>query len=114
GIPQVYYDAALVDGANRLQRLRYVTVPMLRGPLMFVTVTATLFSFQVFIPVYQLTSGGPSRSTLVAIFYIYQQAFRFGRFGYAAALSIILLVIALFVSVLQLWFFRSKQNSQTS
>jgi multiple sugar transport system permease protein len=108
GIPQVYYDAALVDGANRWQRLRYVTVPMLRGPLLFVTVTATLFSFQVFIPVYQLTSGGPSRSTLVAIFYVYQQAFRFGRFGYAAALSMILLVIALIVSVIQLWFFRAR------
>ncbi len=110
GIPKVYYDAAVVDGANAWQRLIKVTVPMLRGPMLFVTVTATLFSFQVFIPVYQLTSGGPSRSTLVAIYYIYQQAFRFGRFGYASALSIILMVIVLVISVVQLRLFRSSES----
>jgi ABC-type sugar transport system permease subunit len=110
GIPKVYYDAAVVDGANAWQRLTHVTIPMLRGSMLFVTVTATLFSFQVFIPVFQLTSGGPSRSTLVAIFYIYQQAFRFGRFGYASALSVILMVIVLIVSVIQLRLFRSNES----
>lgn len=101
GIPKVYYEAAVVDGANRWQQFIHVTVPLLRGPLLFVIVTTTLFSFEVFIPIYQLTDGGPSRSTLVTIFYIYQQAFKFGKFGYAAALSIIMLVIVLAISIIQ-------------
>jgi multiple sugar transport system permease protein len=106
GIPREFYEAAVVDGANRWQQFLHLTIPLLRGPLLFVIVTTTLFSFEVFIPVYQLTDGGPSRSTLVTIFYIYQQAFKFGKFGYAAALSIIMLVIVLAISIIQFRIFR--------
>lgn len=110
GIPDEYYDAAIIDGANRLQRFFYVTLPLLRGPLMFVTVTTTLASFQVFIPIFQLTQGGPNRSTLVALYYIYRKAFIFGEMGYALALSMILVAILLAVSVVQMRLLRREND----
>ena len=54
--------------------------------LMFVVVTQAVFSFQVFVPVYQMTQGGPLDSTKVLVYYIYQQGFRFQDMGYASAL----------------------------
>lgn len=102
GIPEDYYDAAHLDGANAWRRFIDVTVPMLRRHLMFVTVISTLFAFQVFVPIYQLTHGGPARATNVAVYYIYQRAFKFGEMGYASALSVILLVILMVVSLGQM------------
>lgn len=102
GISQTYYEAAIVDGANGRQRFWYITIPMLRRALMFVVVTTTIFSFQVFIPVYQLTQGGPGQATKVIVYDIYQQAFIFNSMGYASAISMMLLVIMLVISVIQL------------
>lgn len=110
GIPQDYYDAAHIDGASSWRRFKDVTVPMLRRHLMFVTVISTLFAFQMFIPVYQLTHGGPARATNVTVYYIYQRAFRFGEMGYASALSIILLVILMFVSLGQMRLMRGDDD----
>ncbi len=58
-IPQTYYEAALVDGANNWEAFRRITIPLLMPVLMFVVVTQAVFSFQVFVPVYQMTQGGP-------------------------------------------------------
>ena len=110
GIPHDFYDAALVDGANAWQRFRYVTVPMLRRSLMFVTVIATLFAFQVFIPVYQLTQGGPGQATTVVVYYVYQRAFEFGEMGYASALSILLLLLLMVISITQMRLLRSDET----
>jgi multiple sugar transport system permease protein/fructooligosaccharide transport system permease protein len=96
-----------VDGANAWQRFVYITIPMLRRALMFVIVTTTIFSFQVFIPVYQLTKGGPGQSTSVIVYNIYQKAFIFGEMGYASALSMALLVIVLLISIVQMRLLRS-------
>ena len=59
-IPATYYEAALVDGANAWEAFRRVTIPLLMPVLMFVVVTQAVFSFQVFVPVYQMTQGGRS------------------------------------------------------
>lgn len=107
GISQTFYEAAIVDGANAWQRFRYITVPMLRRALMFVLVTTTIFSFQVFIPVYQLTKGGPGQATNMIVYNIYQKAFIFGEMGYASALSMILLALMLVISVIQMRLLRS-------
>ncbi|HZQ07811.1 MAG TPA: sugar ABC transporter permease [Anaerolineae bacterium] len=107
GISQTYYEAAIVDGASPWQRFRYITVPMLRRALMFVIVTTTIFSFQVFIPVYQLTQGGPGQATNVIVYNVYKQAFVFGAMGYASAISIMLLIIMLLISVVQMRLLRS-------
>jgi multiple sugar transport system permease protein len=99
-IPQTYYEAALVDGANAWEAFRRVTIPLLMPVLMFVIVTQAVFSFQVFVPVYQMTRGGPLDSTKVLVYYIYQQGFRFQDMGYASALSIVAIAILVVVSYL--------------
>lgn len=101
-IPELYYEAATLDGASKWQQFIYVTIPLLRRQLMFVTVWCTLAAFQVFIPVYALTNGGPSRSTNVVVYYIYRMGFTFSEMGYASALSLILLAILLIVSIAQM------------
>lgn len=107
GIPGIFYEAAVIDGANRWHLFRHITLPLLRRTLFFVVVTQTIFSFQVFIPVYSMTQGGPLDSTKVLVYYIYQLGFRFQDMGYAAAVSMILLVILLLISVTQIRFLRS-------
>jgi ABC-type sugar transport system permease subunit len=107
GISSTFYEAAIVDGAGPWQSFVSITLPMLRRALMFVLVTATIASFQVFIPVYQLTQGGPSQATNVIVYYLYNKAFIFGEMGYASAVSIILLIILLVVSVGQMRLLRS-------
>jgi ABC-type sugar transport system permease subunit len=108
GIPEEFYEAALVDGANRWQLFWHITFPLLRRTLLLVVVTQTIFSFQVFVPVYQLTKGGPLDSTKVIVFYIYQQGFLFQDMGYASAISMIVLVLILLVSVIQMRMLRSE------
>lgn len=107
GISSSYYEAAIVDGAGPWQAFISITLPMLRRALMFVLVTTTIASFQVFIPVYQLTQGGPSQATNVIVYYLYSKAFVFSEMGYASAVSIILLIILLVVSVVQMRLLRS-------
>ena len=106
GIPETYYEAAIVDGANRWQLFRNITVPLLKPVLMFVIVTQTIFSFQVFVPVYQMTLGGPLDSTKVIVYYVYQQGFRYEDMGYASAISIVTLVMLLLISWVQMRFLR--------
>jgi ABC-type sugar transport system permease subunit len=107
GIPTVFYEAAVVDGASRWQMFRNVTVPLLRPILMFLIVSQTVFSFQLFVPVFQMTKGGPLDSTKAIVFYIYQQGFLFQDMGYASAISMITLTVLLFVSMGQMRLLRT-------
>lgn len=94
-IPREYYDAATVDGGGAWQRFRHVTWPMLRPTSFFVLVTSLINAvtgLQAFDLVYVLTSGGPANSTTTVVYYAYQQAFLFGRFGYASAICALLVV----------------------
>jgi multiple sugar transport system permease protein len=106
----MYYEAAIVDGASRWQLLRHITLPLLRPIMMFVIVTQTIFSFQVFVPVYQMTKGGPLDSTKVIVYYIYQTGFLFQDMGYASAISIVTLVLLLVVSWVQMRLLRADGN----
>jgi len=110
GIPEMYYEAAIVDGANRRQLFWHITLPLLRPIMMFVIVTQTIFSFQVFVPVYQMTKGGPLDSTKVIVYYIYQTGFLFQDMGYASAISIVTLVLLLLVSWVQMRLLRAEGN----
>ena len=110
GIPEVYYEAAAIDGANARQRLLNITLPLLKRTTLFVLVTTTIFAFQVFTPVYVMTRGGPLDATKVIVFYIYQNAFAFNDMGYASALSIIVLFIILAVSLVQMWALRGEHE----
>lgn len=94
-IPQEYYDAATVDGGGPWHRFRYVTWPMLRPTSFFVLVTSMINAvtgMQVFDLVFVTTSGGPANSTTTVVYYAYQMAFQYGRFGYAAAICTLLVL----------------------
>jgi multiple sugar transport system permease protein len=94
-IPRHLYEAAAIDGAGRARQFWHVTLPMLSPTIFFNLIISVIASFQVFQPAYVLTGGGPVNSTLFYVFYLYNQAFQFGRQGYASALAWILLAIVL-------------------
>jgi multiple sugar transport system permease protein len=106
-IPQDYFEAASIDGANGLQKLVYLTLPLLKRSLAFVVVIMTINTLQVFDPIYVLTQGGPANSTNVVSFHMYDTAFNFGNAGQASAMAFILYVIVLFFTILQLRLFKS-------
>lgn len=100
-IPKEFADAARVDGANRFQVLRYVTIPMLAPTTMFITVVTIVGSMQVFDHILLMTGGGPSNATLVLVYYIYQQGFQFFETGYASTLAVVLFVITMALTVVR-------------
>jgi multiple sugar transport system permease protein len=93
GIPEDYYDAAKVDGASIWRRFRDITLPLLTPTLFFLLITQFIASFQVFGIIYVMTRGGPANATSVYIYYLYQNAFAFGKLGYASAMAWILFVL---------------------
>ncbi|BAQ65183.1 carbohydrate ABC transporter permease [Geminocystis sp. NIES-3709] len=101
-IPKSRYEASELDGANFWQKIWYITLPGLKPTLIFTTITTAIFTFRSFEQVYIITNGGPSNSTNLLSFYIYEQAFRQFNFGYAAASTSILLIIAIILVIIQL------------
>ncbi|MFB3817786.1 MAG: carbohydrate ABC transporter permease [Candidatus Methylomirabilales bacterium] len=99
-IPEHLYEAAILEGAGPWQRFRRVTFPLLSPTTFFVAVMVVIDAFQAIDQVYLMTSGGPGNSTNLFIFYIYQNAFRFFDMGYASAVSAILFLILLGLTVL--------------
>ena len=102
-IPKEYYEAARIDGASAIQSFFKITMPLLRPTSFFVllvsTVTAVCGS-QTFDLIYVMTRGGPANTTSLAIFYIYQQAFLFNEYGYAAAMASVFVVLLMGLTVL--------------
>lgn len=100
-IPQDFYDAASIDGANAWQQFRHVTIPLLRNTTAFVLVMLIIGAFQVFTQIYIMTNGGPAGSTDVLAAVVFKDAFQAtGRAGYAAAMSwLMFLVVAVFVAI---------------
>ncbi len=89
-----YYEAARIDGASPWDRFRHITLPQLKPVLLFVVVMNLIGSFQVFGQTYLLTpDGGPGRTTLTLVQYIYEVSFENFRLGYGAAMSALLFVI---------------------
>ncbi|BDZ51392.1 suagr ABC transporter permease [Frondihabitans sucicola] len=95
-IPAELYEAARIDGAGAWQRFANITWPLLRPTSLFVLITVTIAVITGgFDLIYILTGGGPAGSTSLLIFYIYQQAFLFGEYGYAAAIGSVLVLVLL-------------------
>jgi len=101
GVPQHLYEAAEIDGADRWDRFRHVTLPMLSPTLFFMLVLGVIGSFQVFTTAYVMTGGGPAESTLFYMLYLYRRAFVFLDMGYAAAMAWILFVVVLTLTLVQ-------------
>lgn len=105
GIPPELYEAAAIDGANEWQRIRHMTLPLIRRTIFFVLVALMIGGFQVFISVLLMTGGGPLHRTEVALTYMFDEAFGNLNFGYGAALSYVLAVVIVIVSAAQSKFF---------
>jgi multiple sugar transport system permease protein len=101
GVPETLHEAAKLDGASSWKRFWHVTFPLLTPTLFFLTITQFITSFQVFGIVLVMTRGGPANATNVYIYYLYQNAFSFGKMGYASAMAWILFVIIVIVTMIQ-------------
>jgi multiple sugar transport system permease protein len=101
GIPKSLYEAAMVDGADAWSRFTKVTLPMLTPVTFFVSIMLVINGFKIFDLIIVMTEGGPGRATNVLVYHIYYTAFMSFRFGYASAISVVLLVIVLAVTVAQ-------------
>jgi ABC-type sugar transport system permease subunit len=108
-VPRMYYEAAEIDGASRRQQFWFITLPSIQPALWFVVITGVINSLQIFEPNYVVTQGGPARSTESLVMLILEQAFRLSRFGYGAAISVILFGI---IAVLSLVLFAFSQRRQ--
>jgi multiple sugar transport system permease protein len=106
-IPSSLYEAAAIDGAGSRQSFRFITIPMLRPTILFMTVITTIGYLQLFEEPFVMTGGGPLDSTLSVTMYMYQQGFTFFHQGYASAIAYVLFVIVAFVAFLQFKFLRS-------
>jgi multiple sugar transport system permease protein len=101
GIPRSLYEAAMVDGAGPWRRFTHVTLPMLTPVTFFVSIMLVINSFKIFDLIMVMTEGGPGRATNVLVYHIYYTAFMSFRFGYASAISVVLLIIVLAITVVQ-------------
>lgn len=101
-IPDMYYEAAILDGANRWHLFRHVTLPLLRRTMLFVSVTTVVSYFQAFAQFQIMTKGEPFNETRVLALHIYEQAFSNSNMGYASAMATVFLMIILVVTLVQL------------
>ncbi|MFN8081752.1 MAG: sugar ABC transporter permease [Kineosporiaceae bacterium] len=106
-VPAMLHEAASLDGASSWQRFRYVTLPLMRPTLLFVTVTTGIGYLQFFEEPFVMTQGGPLNSTVSVSMYTYQQ-FGFGNYGFAASMSYLLFVVVVALTALQFRLLRSN------
>jgi ABC-type sugar transport system permease subunit len=108
-IPDELYEVALVDGASKLQSLRYITIPML-VPFLFINlVTETGDTFHVFDRIYAMTGGGPLHSTELLSIFMYRNAFVYGNLGVGAAVAVFELMVGLAFALAYIFIFRQEK-----
>jgi ABC-type sugar transport system permease subunit len=108
-IPDELYEVALVDGASKLQSLRYITIPML-VPFLFINlVTETGDTFHVFDRIYAMTGGGPLHSTELLSIFMYRNAFVYGNLGVGAAVAVFELMVGLVFALAYIFIFRQEK-----
>jgi len=110
-IPQEPYEAALIDGSSAWQTFVHVTLPLLKPAILIALLLRTMDLLRVFDQIFILTEGGPGFATETVSLYIYRTAFRFFDFGYAAALSFVLLIITNLISMIYIRLLQAKEVS---
>lgn len=110
-IPQEPYEAAVIDGSSAWQTFRYVTLPLLRPAILIVLLLRTMDLLRVFDQIFILTEGGPGFATETISLYVYRTAFRFSNFGYAAAMSFVLLIIT---NIISMFYIRLLQRQEAA
>ncbi len=107
-IPDMFYEAARIDGARARHLFRHVTLPLLSRTTLFVTVMTFISYFQMFTQVQVMTNGNPQNATRVLTLHIYTTAFQYMDMGYASTMATMLLLITFIVSLVQLRIGRSR------
>jgi multiple sugar transport system permease protein len=102
GIPRELYEAAHIDGASALQRLRHITLPMLRPALLLVSVITVSGYFQLFAEPYVMTRGNPLQSTVSVLYFMYEEGFTWWSLGRASAIAFLLFALILAATLLLL------------
>ena len=104
-IPDMYYDAAKIDGAGSWQLFRHITIPLLNPTIVFLVITSAIQSLRIFTQVFNMTFpnvGGPLQNGTTLVLEIYQQAFHHFKMGYASAMTVVLFCIILVITLFQL------------
>ena len=114
-IPAVYQEAAAIDGATSWERFRHITFPLLNPTLVFLVITGVISNLQVFTQIRSMSSagtGGPLNSTISVVLYVYQEAFRSmpSQMGYASAMTVVLFLVILAITIFQLKVLSRKNN----
>ena len=112
-IDRTIYEAAEIDGANTWETFWGITLPLLRPSLLFVLITQFIAGLQSFALIMVMTTdGGPVNSTNVAAFEMFQRAFKFGAWGTASAMAMVLFVIIFVITLIQLWVSRATGGEE--
>lgn len=98
-IPEEYYEAANIDGASAVQRLRCITLPLLNPQIIMVCILELIFNFKIFDQVYATTQGGPAGASQTIIMLLYDTAFKFFRFGDASVIAVFVFVTLMVVTL---------------
>jgi multiple sugar transport system permease protein len=109
-IPEEINDAARVDGAGEWQRFWRITLPLLRRPLLLVTILQVISSFQVFGQIDVMTKGGPGGQTRSIVYYIFERSFTQNQLGYGSAIAFILFAVLFVLSITQLRLFSREED----
>ncbi|WP_156759211.1 carbohydrate ABC transporter permease [Microbacterium karelineae] len=102
-VPQSYYEAAELDGANAWQRFWHITLPSIAPTSVLVVLLSTLSQMKEFAMIQALNGGGPGTSNRLIVQYIYETGFESSEIGYASAASMVLLVVLMIIAIVQLW-----------
>jgi multiple sugar transport system permease protein len=101
-VPEEPYEAARIDGATRVQQLRFLTLPALAPTLLLVTILTMVGYFQLFAEPYVMTRGGPAQSTTSVLYYMFEEGFKWWNLGFASAVAFVLFAILLAGTAVQL------------
>ncbi|HMG21704.1 MAG TPA: sugar ABC transporter permease, partial [Kofleriaceae bacterium] len=101
-IPDEPYEAARIDGADRVQQLRFITLPALAPTMLLVTILTMVGYFQLFAEPYVMTRGGPAQSTVSVLYFMFEEGFQWWNLGFASAVAFVLFAIMLAGTLVQL------------
>lgn len=101
-VPNVYYEAALIDGAGKWQIFRCITLPLIKPTILVISVMTTISTFRGFDLLYITTQGGPGNATMLLMMYFYREAFVMFRMGKATAIGFLIFFIVLILAIIQL------------
>ena len=113
-IPNSLYEASVIDGANNMAKIWYITLPLLKPTIMFSLITSVIGSFQVFDTIFGMYQGGPGDATRVYYYLLYNNAFQYFKMGYASAMAVVLFIVLLILTVVQYLFFQRDNTTDYS